>query len=101
MAKTPWFLSAGLVPVWKIPLWAVQGACTSVCSCPSVQAEQEHNKLRSQSAVDDGQPVPSSFQRCGQQSSQLLAFNFWPLMLSGPNFSHVPVASLSLSAMPF
>lgn len=64
----------------------------SVCTCPSVQAEQEHNKLRSQLAVDD-QPVPSSFQRCGQWSLQLLAFNFWPLILFGPKFSHVPVVS--------
>lgn len=65
----------------------------SVCLCPSAQAEQEHNELRSQFAADDGQPVPGSFQRCGQQSLQLLAFNFWPLMLSGPKFSHVPVVS--------
>lgn len=65
----------------------------SVWTCPSVQAEPEHNKLRSQFAVDDGQPAPSSFQRCGQQSLQLLAFNFWPLILFGPKFSHVPVVS--------
>lgn len=64
--------------------------CLSVCTCPSVQAEQEHNKLRSQFVVDD---VPGSFQRCGQQSLQLLAFNFWLLMLSGPKLSHVPVVS--------
>lgn len=61
--------------------------------CLSVQAELEHGKLRSQFAVDDGQPVPGSFQRCGQWSLQLLAFNFWPLIPSGPKFSRVPVVS--------
>lgn len=65
----------------------------SVCTCPSVQAEQKHNKLRSQFALDDGQPAPSSFQRCGQWSSQLLAFHFWPHILFGLRFSHVPVVS--------